>query len=241
MPTGCFSPQTMLTAISMSAIATNGVVPGRAAPVSVCVPGTRGLAPCRAFPRERPLRLSCSLGWAGRALWLPCGVDIPSSHSPALCHQPSAFPTARGEHGAATHPQSREVQMAARAASRSSTLRQTGEPRGSRGDLLAAGRGAGRAGHCGLGAGTASPTSRLEPCWMRDAAVCGPYPRGGTGAVWPWGAPGRHSPGHGQPRSPGELCQPSWSAALTAPAQGVIKAIHHPAATAGPSIPAALL
>lgn len=38
----CFSLQTMLTAISMSAIATNGVVPGRAEPVSVCVPGARG-------------------------------------------------------------------------------------------------------------------------------------------------------------------------------------------------------
>lgn len=57
MPTLCFFPQTMLTAISMSAIATNGVVPGRAKPVSVSVPGAWG---------------------AGSPLgWVPVGASVP--------------------------------------------------------------------------------------------------------------------------------------------------------------------
>lgn len=59
-PTLCFFPQTMLTAISMSAIATNGVVPGRAKPVSVRVPRVWAAGHCRVgclqglFPESIP-------------------------------------------------------------------------------------------------------------------------------------------------------------------------------------------
>lgn len=48
LPTLCFFPQTMLTAISMSAIATNGVVPGKAKPVSTRVPRVWAAGRCGA-------------------------------------------------------------------------------------------------------------------------------------------------------------------------------------------------
>lgn len=91
----------------------------------------------RAFPREHPLRTSRSLGCAGRALRLPSAAhgraDVTASLSPAFCHQPARDPHGPGGErgaGAVTRPQSREVQMAARAASHGSSLCQTGEATG---------------------------------------------------------------------------------------------------------------
>lgn len=81
MLTGCFFPQTMLTAISMSAIATNGVVPGRAEPVSVCVPGVRGTGSLQVGCLGGKGLFPESIPQGGPAPWA-----VPPSSVAAPCH-----------------------------------------------------------------------------------------------------------------------------------------------------------
>lgn len=222
LPTLCFFPQTMLTAISMSAIATNGVVPGKAKPVSTRVPRVWAAGRCGA---------GCLQGL------FPGSIPLAASRSPAFCHQPARDPHGPGERGAgaATRPQSREVQMAARAASRGSSLRQTGEAAGSR-ETHGRRMGAGRAGCHGLGDGVGSPTAGHG-----DAAVCGLCPPGRRRGVWPVGALAA-SPRTCQPCRALGSCELRQAGHITdSPTRGVIKAIYHPAAAAGPSILAAQL
>lgn len=221
----------------MSAIATNGVVPGRAC-VCVCVGGEGSWLPARSGSCRKPcapegpdqawqragktesIAQGCPAPWAMPAKL--CSHPAPRSGgrtSPPAAPQPSAtsprgFPVARGERGAgaATRPQSRKVQMAARAASRGSSLRQTGE----------AAREPGR--HAGRRMGSRAPwagrwggLSRWPPRAAPDARtlLCVVSTPGealvGSGRV---GAPGLPPPEHAQPRrapgelGAGELCQP---------------------------------
>lgn len=87
MLTLCFLLQTMLTAISMSAIATNGVVPGRPEAVPACTRGVGcwslrggllpGFVPQKCCARRRGCPMPCG-GWR---LSLPA-ASRPSATSP---------------------------------------------------------------------------------------------------------------------------------------------------------------
>lgn len=117
----CFLLQTMLTAISMSAIATNGVVPGRAKALSACTHGKgfrllRGVGACRVpWPQMCPAEL-----------W---GFPMPHTRTrrqlslaaPTLCHQPHAG-SPGGERGAGASAPSPELRGADGSGSRQTRL-----------------------------------------------------------------------------------------------------------------------
>lgn len=216
VPTLCFFLQTMLTAISMSAIATNGVVPGRAKPFAV--PRVRAAGPCRVgwlqglfpesiprgcqpLPSLLPPSRAGSPGPGGARCWSrhpspkPRGADGSESRQPRLLPPPDW--RGRGEPGGTRQEGGSRACWVPRAGrwhglSHRSTARCCAW-------ALSPGR------HHGVGALAASPRTCL-PCRALGSR---------------------------------ELRQAGHSA--DSPTRGVIKAIYHPAAAVGPLILAAQL
>lgn len=212
----------MLTAISMSAIATNGVVPGRAKPASMRVPRVRAAGPCRVgclqglFPESIP---------RGRQP-LPSLLPPARAGSPrpggAQCWSRHPSPKPRGADGS----ESRQPRLLP-----PPDWRGRGEPGDTRQEDGSGARWVPRAGWRG------------GLCHRRTQGRCCVWalPPGRHHKVWPVGALAA-SPRTRQPcRALGSRELRQAGHGTDSSTRGVIKAIYHPAAATGPSILAALL